>query len=143
RTRAWWVLAAVAGAAACGGNVVVDSLSAGGSATTGSAGGVTTISGSTTSASSTTSTTGIASSSGSSGIPCVDSCPTGLSAGIVPCDGLPFKTYTALVMCACGSMGMCANDCDSNLCKFHTISAGCAACLPSGCPQELQECNAH
>jgi hypothetical protein len=145
KTRAWWVLAAAVGISACGGNVVVDGAAAGGAPpTTGSTGGIatsgTTVTSTTTTSSSSTST-GI--SGGSSGVPCVDTCPTGLATGILPCDGLPFDTYTALVDCACGATGMCANECDGNLCKFHAVSAACMACLPGGCAVEFQACSAH
>jgi hypothetical protein len=150
KKRAYWVLAVAAVAAACGGNVVVDGSAVGGApptTTAGSTGGVTTTSSTTTvgttSTTSSTSSTGIPGGSGSSGVPCVTSCPDGLATGILPCDGLPFITYTALVACACGNVGLCATPCEEDLCKFHTVSAACMACLPGGCPNELMECNAH
>lgn len=124
---ATWTVTAALVLTACGGNVVVDDpvVSSGGAPSTGSD----------------TTTT-----SSSSGTPCVTSCLAGVMSGILPCDGLAFSSYGALVACSCGmgtEMAECKLSCGDNICKFTAPSADCSMCIQSSCGDELAACTAN
>lgn len=142
-----WMGPLVLFGAACGGNVVVDGLASGtgGTPSSTSTGGAISSTTSIT-ASSTTSTSGTTiTSTGtgtSSGAPCLTSCSDGLTTGIMPCDGLAFTTYTALVACACKSTS-CGAECKPDLCSFQPVSGSCLACMSEQCMPELADCKAH
>lgn len=133
--------------AACGGNVVVDGLGSGtGGAPSSTSTGAATSSTTSFTASSTSSTGGTTMTStgtgNSSGAPCLTTCGAGLMTGIMPCDGLAFTSYTALVACACKSPG-CGPECKPDLCSFQPVSPSCLSCMADMCMPELADCKAH
>ncbi len=69
----------------------------------------------------------------------------GIMTGTVPCDGLAFSSYGALVACACGSAeaDACKNPCGQNLCKFHPPADSCSSCLVGDCADEFAACSAN
>ena len=146
-----WTAAAALALAGCG-NVVVDGSPGTGGlpGTPGSTGGdtltITTSTDTLTMSSSTTtpttaptSSTGSVGSSGTgSGGTCVMGCDDAITTGTMPCYGIGFAYYGALVASACTCM-----ECTTNLCAFQIPTASCLACVQANFPTDLQNCIEH
>jgi hypothetical protein len=71
--------------------------------------------------------------------PCI-SCANAITQGGKACEGAPLDAYDALITCACGKSGACADACAENLCGGAAAVSGCGECIEDKCHSEFTGC---